>query len=94
MPMRRPRNATRPVGGIIAVNRAMDVAAAEAMKDIFRSGNAPETTGCAGNFGRKKNLRAETGGMPDPAASGLMTKLLSGGFPLQDAIRPCRQQRS
>ena len=43
-------------GGIIAVNRAMDVAAAEAMKDIFLEVViAPEiTAGCAGNFGREE----------------------------------------
>ena len=36
-------------------------------------------------FAAKKNLRVlETGGMPDPSAPGLMTKLLSGGFLLQD----------
>ena len=74
-------------GGIIAVNRAMDVAAAEAMKDIFLEVViAPEiTAGAREILAAKKNLRAlETGGMPDPAASGLMTKLLSGGFLLQD----------
>tara|TARA_B100000683_G_scaffold130395_1_gene127625 strand:+ start:2520 stop:4103 length:1584 start_codon:yes stop_codon:yes gene_type:complete len=74
-------------GGIIAVNRAMDVAAAESMKDIFLEVViAPEiTAGAREILAAKKNLRAlETGGMPDPAASGLMTKLLSGGFLLQD----------
>lgn len=74
-------------GGIIAVNRAMDVAAAKAMKDIFLEVViAPEiTAGAREILAAKKNLRAlETGGMPDPAASGLMTKLLSGGFLLQD----------
>ena len=74
-------------GGIIAVNRAMDVAAAESMKDIFLEVLiAPEiTAGAREILAAKKNLRVlETGGMPDPAASGLMTKLLSGGFLLQD----------
>ena len=74
-------------GGIIAVNRVMDVAAVEAMKDIFLEVViAPEiTAGAREILAAKKNLRAlETGGMPDPAASGLMTKLLSGGFLLQD----------
>ncbi|MGB0630096.1 MAG: bifunctional phosphoribosylaminoimidazolecarboxamide formyltransferase/IMP cyclohydrolase [Alphaproteobacteria bacterium] len=74
-------------GGIIAVNRAMDAAAAEAMKDIFLEVViAPEVTPEAREiFAAKKNLRVlETGGMPDPAAPGLMTKLLSGGFLLQD----------
>jgi phosphoribosylaminoimidazolecarboxamide formyltransferase/IMP cyclohydrolase len=74
-------------GGIIAVNRPMDAAAAEAMKDIFLEVViAPEVTAAAREiFVAKKNLRVlETGGMPDPAAPGLMTKLLSGGFLLQD----------
>ena len=74
-------------GGIIAVNRPMDAAAAEAMKDIFLEVViAPEVTAEAREiFAAKKNLRVlETGGMPDPAAPGLTTKLLSGGFLLQD----------
>ena len=74
-------------GGIIAVNWPMDTAAAEAMKDIFLEVViAPEITPDAREiFAAKKNLRVlETGGMPDPAAQGLMTKLLSGGFLLQD----------
>lgn len=74
-------------GGIIAVNRALDADAAAAMKDIFLEVViAPEITAEAKEiFAAKKNLRVlETGGMPDPAAPGLMTKLLSGGFLLQD----------
>jgi len=74
-------------GGIIAVNRRLDAAAAEAMKDIFLEVViAPEITAEAkAIFAAKKNLRVlETGGMPDPAAPGVMTKLLSGGFLLQD----------
>tara|TARA_R110000868_G_scaffold7354_3_gene39974 strand:- start:7761 stop:9344 length:1584 start_codon:yes stop_codon:yes gene_type:complete len=74
-------------GGIIAVNRPMDAACAEAMKDIFLEVViAPEVTAEArAIFAAKKNLRVlETGAMPDPAAPGLMTKLLSGGFLLQD----------
>jgi phosphoribosylaminoimidazolecarboxamide formyltransferase/IMP cyclohydrolase len=74
-------------GGIIAVNRPLDAAAAAAMKDIFLEVViAPEITKEAKEiFAAKKNLRVlETGGMPDPAAPGLMTKLLSGGFLLQD----------
>ena len=74
-------------GGIIAVNRALDADAAVAMKDIFLEVViAPEITAEAKEiFAAKKNLRVlETGGMPDPTAPGLMTKLLSGGFLLQD----------
>ena len=65
----------------------MDAACAEAMKDIFLEVViAPEVTAEArAIFAAKKNLRVlETGAMPDPAAPGLMTKLLSGGFLLQD----------
>ena len=74
-------------GGIIAVNRPLDAAAAEAMKDIFLEVViAPEISSEAkAIFAAKKNLRVlETGGMPDPVAPGLMTKLLSGGFLLQE----------
>lgn len=74
-------------GGIIAVNRMLDADAAAAMKDIFLEVViAPEISAEAKEiFAAKKNLRVlETGGMPDPAAPGLMTKLLSGGFLLQD----------
>jgi phosphoribosylaminoimidazolecarboxamide formyltransferase/IMP cyclohydrolase len=74
-------------GGIIAVNRTMDAVAAEAMKDIFLEVIiAPEVMPEAREiFAAKKNLRVlETGDVPDPAAAGLMTKLLSGGFLLQD----------
>ena len=73
-------------GGIIAVNGTMDAAVANAMKDIFLEVViAPEVTSEAREiFSVKKNLRVlETGGMPDPAADGLVTKLLSGGFLLQ-----------
>lgn len=74
-------------GGIIAVNRTLDADAAAAMKDIFLEVViAPEISAEAKEiFAAKKNLRVlETGGMPDPGAPGLMTKLLSGGFLLQD----------
>ena len=56
-------------------------------KDIFLEVViAPQVTADAREiFAAKKNLRVlETGGMPNPAAPGLMTKLLSGGFLLQD----------
>ncbi|PPR11099.1 MAG: Bifunctional purine biosynthesis protein PurH [Alphaproteobacteria bacterium MarineAlpha11_Bin1] len=74
-------------GGIIAVNKAIDAAAANAMKDIFLEVIiSPEVT-CEAReiFAAKKNLRVlETRGMPDPAASGPVAKLLTGGFLLQD----------
>ena len=74
-------------GGIIAVNRALDADIARAFADIFLEVViAPEVTAEARDIlAAKKNLRLlETGGMPDPAAAGLTTRLLSGGFLLQD----------
>lgn len=74
-------------GGIIAANRGLDADTAAAMQNIFLEVViAPEITAEAREiFAAKKNLRVlETGGMPDPAAPRLMTKLLSGGFLLQD----------
>ena len=74
-------------GGIVAVNRPLDAAIAAAFGDIFLEVViAPEVTAEAREIlARKKNLRLlETGGMPDARAAGLTTKLLSGGFLLQD----------
>ena len=74
-------------GGIVAVNRPLDAAIVEAMGSIFLEVIiAPEITDEARELlSKKKNLRVlATGGMPDPRAPGLMTKLLSGGFLLQD----------
>lgn len=74
-------------GGIIAVNRPLDADIASAFGDIFLEVViAPQVTDEAREIlARKKNLRLlETGGMPDARAPGLMTKLLSGGFLLQD----------
>ena len=74
-------------GGIVAVNRPLDAAIVEAMGSIFLEVIiAPEITDEARELlSKKKNLRVlAAGGMPDPRAPGLMTKLLSGGFLLQD----------
>jgi phosphoribosylaminoimidazolecarboxamide formyltransferase/IMP cyclohydrolase len=74
-------------GGIVAVNRPLDAAIVKAFGNIFLEVIiAPEVTDEARDLlAAKKNLRVlETGGMPDPAAAGLTTKLLSGGFLLQD----------
>ena len=70
-------------GGIIAVNRVLDVAAAEEIAAIFTEVIiAPDADPAALEvLGRKKNLRLLlTGGMPDPAAPGLTFRSLSGGF--------------
>ena len=73
-------------GGIIAINRSLDAAAAEAMAELFLEVIiAPEITAEArAVLAKKKNLRVlETGAMPDPAAAGMTMKMLSGGFLLQ-----------
>jgi phosphoribosylaminoimidazolecarboxamide formyltransferase/IMP cyclohydrolase len=74
-------------GGIVAVNRPLDEAAAGEMSKLFLEVViAPELTAGARNvLAAKKNLRVlETGGMPDPGATGPMVKWLAGGFLLQD----------
>ena len=70
-------------GGIIAVNRRLDVAAAERMAAIFSEVViAPEADDEAiAVFARKKNLRLLlTGGLPDPAAAGMVYRSVGGGF--------------
>ena len=70
-------------GGIIAVNRTLDEAAAERFAAIFTEVIvAPDATeGARAVLARKKNLRLLlTGGLPDPAAPGLTFRSLSGGF--------------
>ncbi|MEP3225471.1 MAG: bifunctional phosphoribosylaminoimidazolecarboxamide formyltransferase/IMP cyclohydrolase [Parasphingorhabdus sp.] len=73
-------------GGIIAVNRPLDGAAAEAMTGIFTE------VVCAPNadaearaiFAKKKNLRLLlTGELPDPARTGMAMKTIAGGYLLQ-----------
>ena len=74
-------------GGIVAVNRTLDAAIVNAIGSIFLEVIiAPDITDEARELlAKKKNLRVLTsGGMPDPRAPGLTTKLLSGGFLLQD----------
>ena len=70
-------------GGIIAVNRRLDRAAAEKMAALFTEVViAPEADDDAiAAFARKKNLRLLlTGGMPDPAAVGTVFRSVGGGF--------------
>ncbi|HRE45521.1 MAG TPA: bifunctional phosphoribosylaminoimidazolecarboxamide formyltransferase/IMP cyclohydrolase [Terricaulis sp.] len=74
-------------GGIIAVNRKLDKAAAERMIEIFTEVViAPDADEDAiAVFAKKKNLRLlVTGGMPDPAQKALTFKTLAGGFLVQD----------
>lgn len=73
-------------GGIIAVNRPLDGATAEAIARIFTEVViAPEADEEArAVFARKKNLRLLlTGAMPDAARGGLALKSIAGGYLLQ-----------
>jgi phosphoribosylaminoimidazolecarboxamide formyltransferase / IMP cyclohydrolase len=70
-------------GGIVAVNRTLDAAAAEKIAAIFTEVIiAPDADDAAkAILARKKNLRLLlTGGLPDPAAPGLTFRGVSGGF--------------
>jgi len=70
-------------GGIVAVNRPLDEATAERIAAIFTEVIvAPDATPEAlALLARKKNLRVLlTGGLPDPAAPGLVIRSVAGGF--------------
>jgi len=70
-------------GGIVACNRPLDAAAAEAITGIFTEVIiAPDAdAGARAIIARKKNLRLLlTGGMPDPTAAGLTIRSIAGGF--------------
>ena len=70
-------------GGIVAVNRALDAATAERIAAIFTEVIiAPDADEAArALLARKKGLRLLlTGGVPDPAAPGLMVRSVAGGF--------------
>ncbi|HEY0183427.1 MAG TPA: bifunctional phosphoribosylaminoimidazolecarboxamide formyltransferase/IMP cyclohydrolase [Rhodopila sp.] len=72
-----------PYGGIVAVNRTLDAAAAEKIAAIFTEVIiAPDADAAARTvLARKKSLRLLlTGGVPDPAAGGLTFRSLAGGF--------------
>jgi phosphoribosylaminoimidazolecarboxamide formyltransferase/IMP cyclohydrolase len=82
-------------GGIVAVNRVLDEAAAERIAAIFTEVIvAPDATeGARQVLARKKNLRLLlTGGLPDPAAAGTLFRSVAGGFLAQsrDAGRIAR----
>ncbi len=77
---------TSAFGGIVAMNRTLDAAAARAMVEIFTEVIvAPEATEEAiAIVGAKKNLRLlVTGALPDPRAGGLAVKSLAGGLLVQ-----------
>lgn len=73
-------------GGIVAMNRPLDAAAAEEIVKIFTEVIiAPEVDEAArAILAAKKNLRVlTTGGMPDPTAAGMTLRSLAGGYLLQ-----------
>ena len=73
-------------GGIVAVNRPMDGATAEAITEIFTEVVAAPAADDAARavFAKKKNLRLLiTGELPDPERGGLAIKTISGGFLIQ-----------
>jgi phosphoribosylaminoimidazolecarboxamide formyltransferase/IMP cyclohydrolase len=75
-----------PFGGIIALNRPIDAAAAEEITKILTEvviapGASDEAKAI---FAKKKNLRLlTTGGLPDPRAPGLMFRSIAGGLLVQ-----------
>jgi len=74
-------------GGIVALNKRLDKATAEAIAEIFTEVViAPEADEDAvAVFAKKKNLRLlVTGGLPDPGAPGLYVKTVAGGFLTQN----------
>jgi phosphoribosylaminoimidazolecarboxamide formyltransferase / IMP cyclohydrolase len=73
-------------GGIIAVNRPLDGPTAEAITGIFTEVVvAPDADAAArAVFAGKKNLRLLlVGSLPDPARTGLQTKIIAGGVLVQ-----------
>ena len=74
-------------GGIVATNRPLDAATAEAITQIFTEVVvAPDADEDAkAIFARKKNLRLLlTGSLPDPARGGTSLALIAGGLLVQD----------
>jgi phosphoribosylaminoimidazolecarboxamide formyltransferase / IMP cyclohydrolase len=73
-------------GGIVALNRPLDVDAARAITEIFTEVIiAPDASEDAiAIVGAKKNLRLLiAGGLPDPRAQGLTAKTVAGGLLVQ-----------
>jgi phosphoribosylaminoimidazolecarboxamide formyltransferase / IMP cyclohydrolase len=73
-------------GGIVALNRTLDAAAARAITEIFTEVIiAPDATAEAvAIVGAKKNLRLLlAGGLPDPRGAGLVAKTVAGGLLVQ-----------
>ncbi|MGB6535266.1 MAG: bifunctional phosphoribosylaminoimidazolecarboxamide formyltransferase/IMP cyclohydrolase [Xanthobacteraceae bacterium] len=73
-------------GGIVALNRMLDEAAAHAITEIFTEVIiAPQATeGAIAVIAAKKNLRLLlAGGLPDPRVGGLTARTVAGGFLVQ-----------
>jgi phosphoribosylaminoimidazolecarboxamide formyltransferase/IMP cyclohydrolase len=78
---------TSAFGGIVALNRPLDLRTAEAITEIFTevviAPGADEAARAL--FAAKKNLRLlTTEGLADPAAPGLSVRQVAGGFLVQD----------
>jgi phosphoribosylaminoimidazolecarboxamide formyltransferase/IMP cyclohydrolase len=74
-------------GGIVATNRPLDAATAQAITDIFTevvvAPDADDETKAI--FAKKKNLRLLlTGELPDPARGGQTIAVIAGGILVQD----------
>jgi len=79
-------DSTSAFGGIVALNRRLDAAAARAITEIFTEVIiAPEATDEAiAIVAAKKNLRLLVGGgLPDPRAKGSVVKSVAGGLLVQ-----------
>jgi phosphoribosylaminoimidazolecarboxamide formyltransferase / IMP cyclohydrolase len=79
-------DSTSAFGGIVALNRTLDAAAARAITEIFTEVIvAPDATEEAISIvAAKKNLRLLlAGGLPDPRAAGLTAKTVAGGLLVQ-----------
>jgi phosphoribosylaminoimidazolecarboxamide formyltransferase/IMP cyclohydrolase len=79
-------DSTSAFGGIVALNRTLDEAAARAITEIFTEVIiAPDATPEAiAVVATKKNLRLLlAGGLPDPRARGLTAKTVAGGLLVQ-----------
>jgi len=77
---------TSAFGGIVAMNRKLDAAAAEEILKVFTEVViAPEADlDAVAMFAAKKNVRLlVTGGLPDPLSPGVTFKSVSGGFLVQ-----------
>jgi phosphoribosylaminoimidazolecarboxamide formyltransferase/IMP cyclohydrolase len=79
-------------GGVVALNRPLDVATAEAIAPLFiEVVIAPGVTDeAAAILARRTALRLlAAGGVPDPAASGMSFRSVAGGILVQERDRLC-----